>query len=225
MSASTGVISGTVAAVGDYLVTVTVRDTDVPQMSASVSFTWRVTPAAVSTVVEVRVRSSGDDVEEQPGGWLYVSSSDLELVRDGGVNQQVGIRFTGVSVPRGAQIVDAWVQFTVDECSTGSASLRIRVNDVGNAAGFSGSYDVSHRVASAASVVWSPADWVTVGEAGVNQRTPSLVSLVQGLVNRGDWVPGNAMALLIDGSGWRTAESYDGHPTAAPLLHIEYRMP
>jgi hypothetical protein len=227
MNAATGLVSGTVtAAPGDYAVTVTARDTDVPQMSGSASFTWRVSSGSGSPgVVEVRVRSSGDDVEEHPNGWLYVNSSDLELVQDGSATQKVGIRFTGVAVPKGAVIVNAWVQFTVDEYSTGSVSVRIRGNDVGNAAGFSGSYGVSSRVATGASVMWSPPDWVSVGEAGVNQRTPSLVPLVQALVNRADWAPGNAMAFLIDGSGWRTAESYDGSPPTAPLLHIEYRIP
>jgi hypothetical protein len=34
---------------------------------------------------------------------------------------------------------------------------------------------------------------------------------------------GNALLLLIAGNGARIAESYNGRPDAAPLLHIAYR--
>ncbi len=222
-----GRISGTItSSVGSpFWVTVTATDNDTPQRSANASFIWTITSTPGWSMFEVRVRASGDDVEEQSDGWLYTDSSDLELMQDGDATQKVGLRFTGVIVPRNAVIVDAWIQFTVDEWSVGSVALRIRANEVGNAAGFSGSYDVSTRDATTTSVMWYPSDWTTVGQTGVQQRTPSLAALVQAIVDRTDWTPGNAMAFLIDGSGWRTAESYDGQPDAAPQLHIEYWTP
>ncbi len=61
-----------------------------------------------------------------------------------------------------------------------------------------------------------------VGAAGPDQRTPSLVALVQEIVDRPGWVEGNGMAFIISGSGTRVAEAVDGDPAAAPLLHIEY---
>ena len=42
-------------------------------------------------------------------------SSDLELINDNGDDQIVGMRFTGVEVPRRATITSAWIQFQVDE--------------------------------------------------------------------------------------------------------------
>lgn len=224
---TSGRISGiiTSATGSPFWVTVTAIDNDVPQRSAGASFAWTVTPTSGVSVFEVRVSASGDDVEEQPDGWLYRDSSDLELTQDGDATQRIGLRFTGVMVPKNAVVVDAWIQFTVDEYSAGSAALRIRANDVGNATGFSGSHDVSTRHATTTFAMWYPSDWTTVGQAGASQRTPSLASLVQTVINRADWIPGNAMAFLIDGDGWRTAESYDGRPDAAPQLHIEYQTP
>jgi hypothetical protein len=62
----------------------------------------------------------------------------------------------------------------------------------------------------------------TSGAQGAAQRSPSLVSIVQQLVDRAGWAAGNDLAFLISGSGMRRAESYDGSRTAAPLLHVEY---
>jgi hypothetical protein len=49
---------------------------------------------------------------------MYLTSSDLELVYDGG-DQTVGMRFTGVAIPQGTSISDAHVQFQVDETPSG----------------------------------------------------------------------------------------------------------
>jgi hypothetical protein len=41
-------------------------------------------------------------------------------------------------------------------------------------------------------------------------------------VSRTGWSSGNALLLINSGSGQRVAESYDGLPSVAPLLHVEY---
>ncbi len=173
----------------------------------------------VSGVVDVGVKASADDAEELPSGWLDAASSDLELVYEN-VSQTVGIRFQGIAVPRGAIIDSAWVQFTVDEASSAAASLVIRAQDAANPATFAGTRGITSRAVTTASVAWAPAPWPAVGAAGMDQRTPDLRSLVQTIVDRADWVSGNAVAVTFIGTGTRTAESFNG--TAAPRLHIEW---
>ncbi len=46
--------------------------------------------------------------------------------------------------------------------------------------------------------------------------------MIQALVDRPGWTSGNALALVVSGTGERTAHSYDGSATQAPLLHVEY---
>gem|GEM_PF-2536223 len=180
-------------------------------------------PAAevVSGVVEVRVGASSDDAEELSSGWLDLRSSDLELVFEK-MSQVVGLRFVGVGVPAGATVDAAWVQFTVDEPSTGPADLVVWAEDVGNAATFSAGARITSRVLTSVGVGWVPAPWPTVGAAGVEQRTADLSAVVEAVVGRGDWVAGNALVLVVTGSGTRTAESFDG--SAAPLLHVEWHV-
>ena len=174
---------------------------------------------------EKRIVSGLDDVEQNPSGSMYINSTDLELVDDGTiVGQTVGIRFTGIGIPQGTIITNAYIQFQVDEVSTIASSLVIRGEDADNAAAFtSARNNVSSRTSTDASVAWTPAAWSTVGAAGVDQRTPDLSAIVQEIVNRGGWSALNDMVFVITGTGTRTAESFEGTATGAPLLHIEYQ--
>ena len=77
------------------------------------------------------------------------------------------------------------------------------------------------RPLTTASMGWTPGAWA-VGEAGTNQRTPDLAAIIQEVISRPAWVSGNALALIITGTGHRTAWAWDGNELAAPLLHVEY---
>jgi hypothetical protein len=64
--------------------------------------------------------------------------------------------------------------------------------------------------------------WPTVNAAHPAQRTPNLAAVIQQIVNRPGWASGNALALIVTGSGHRVADSFNGSSTGAPLLHVEY---
>ena len=49
-----------------------------------------------------------------------------------------------------------------------------------------------------------------------------IASLIQEIVDRPGWTPGNALVIVISGTKTRVAESFDGDPAGAPLLHIEF---
>ncbi len=173
----------------------------------------------------IGVSSGSDDAEENLSGRVNLSSSDLELADESSANpgQTIGMRFAGVDIPQGATIVAAYIQFQADELSTGPVSLEITGQAADDAQTFSSANgNVSTRPVTTAWVAWSPPDWNSVGVAGPDQRTPDLSEIIQEIVDRTDWSPGNAMVIVITGSGRRTAESYNGSPAGAPLLHFEY---
>ena len=175
------------------------------------------------TTIEVRVTASTDDAEEAANGGVGLTSSDLELVFDRGSNQTVGMRFTGLNIPQSANITTAYIQFQVDEANSGATSLIIQGQDTDNAATFVGvANNISSRPTTIASVSWAPLPWLTKGEAGPDQQTPNLAPIIQEIVSRPGWVSGNSLALIISGTGERTAESYNGTALGAPLLHVEY---
>lgn len=186
-------------------------------------------PAADPSVVsiDVRVAASSDDAEDRlASGAVKLKSSDLELGEDKGRPQLVGLRFAGLSIPRGASITSAHLQFQVDEVNTGTTDLTIAGEASDDALTFtSSSGNITSRTTTAASVTWSPPPWATKGEAGAAQQTPDIATVIQEIVNRPGWQSGNSLVLIIAGTGERTAESFDGDATGAPLLHIEYVAP
>jgi hypothetical protein len=179
-------------------------------------------PESPIVSVDVRVSSPNDDAEERPNGSMYLTSTDLELSEDRST-QTVGIRFAALDIPVDASITKAYVQFTVDETSSGDADLTISGEDSANPASFSGlAWDISSRTTTANAISWAPEPWVVVGESGETQRTPDLTSIVQEMVTHPDWTAGNPVAFVLTGSGKRVAESYNGTPASAPVLHVEY---
>jgi hypothetical protein len=179
--------------------------------------------AIPSQIFEKRVVSGADDVEQGASGSMSLTSSDLELVTDGTNTQRVGLRFTGIDIPEGAIITNAYIQFRTDEVGSTATSLLIRGEDSDDAAAFTtAKNNVSARATTDASAAWTPPAWTTVNEAGPAQRTPNLAALVQEVVDRPGWLAGNDMAFVITGTGTRTADAFEDGAAFAPLLHVEW---
>jgi hypothetical protein len=201
---------------GSHTITATATD------GGSASGSAQVTVNIGSQALDVRVAANADDAEESATGSVSTTSSDLELVLDGS-NQTVGMRFNGITIPPGATIASAWIQFTTDTTGSIATSLTIQGQDANSAATFtSAASSISTRPRTAASVSWSPAPWTVVGEAASNQRTPDLAAIVQQIVNRAGWASGNSLAIIVTGTGKRTAVAHNASPAAAPLLHVTY---
>lgn len=233
VSGTAGVIFGTPAAVdtaatfpGAGLYTLRLTATDGDLVAFDNLFVEVLEEPSGLMTIDLSVSASQDDAEEGVSQQVYLDSSDLELVYDSynnAGNQNVGLRFAGVSIPAGATIVNAWVQFKVDETGSAGCVLTVRGQDSDNAAAFNSAVgNVSGRPLTVTSVNWTPDGWPVVGAAGVSQRTADLSNVVQEVIDRPGWSAGNALAIVLTGSGKRVAESFDGEPTGAPLLHVEF---
>ncbi|MDY6990237.1 MAG: DNRLRE domain-containing protein, partial [Thermodesulfobacteriota bacterium] len=186
---------------------------------------WTVTrPLADSscTTVQVRVNQSSDDAEEESSGAVDLTSSDLELINDGG-DQVVGMRFQELEVPQGVTIESAYIEFETDETSSDSTSLTFYGQAADDPPTFASSpFNISDSVTrpkTSTSVGWSPGAWNTESQ---KHQTEDLSMIVQEIVDRDGWSSGNAMVFIVEGSGKRVAESWDGESANAPLLVIEY---
>jgi hypothetical protein len=177
--------------------------------------------------VEIRLGAAADDAEEAQSGNVRLDSQDLELTFDKSP-QLVGLRFQAVPVPRGARIVAAHLQFQAESTSTGPCGVQIRGEAADHAPPFAArAGDLSSRPLSSSAVAWTPAAWRVRGAAGADQRSPDISGVIGEIVARPGWKAGNPLALLVSGtsrapSESRIAESYDGQPAGAPVLHIEY---
>src|SRR5690606_22145710 len=84
-----------------------------------------------------------------------------------------------------------------------------------------GAMDISLRPRTS-EVSWAPAPWNAADGAGPAQRTTDIASIVQALVTQAGWSTGNAMVLIIEGTGGRTAWSWNMDPQRAARLCITY---
>lgn len=176
------------------------------------------TPPA--NAVDVRTSASSDDAEERGDGSMYLDSTDLEMITDG-TDQNVGLRFQGIQVPAGVSITNAYIEFAVDETSSGATNLTFNAEDIDDGTTFGSSdFDISSRTKTSSSVEWNTIpSWSLEGE---KHRSPDLSAIVQEVIGRGGWTSGNDMNIIITGSGQRIAEAWDGDANAAPQLRIEY---
>lgn len=188
----------------------------------TISSTVPVTVVALGAI-DVRISNSSDDAEQAvTTGAMSLTSSDLELTLDS-ANQTVGMRFNAIAIPQGATITNAYLQFQADETGSTATTLQIFGQAADNPSTFTtATSNISSRTKTGASVSWSPAAWPTIDVANAAQRTPDIKTVIQEIISRPGWASNNSLAIIITGTGRRTAEAYNGVPAAAPLLHVEY---
>ena len=83
---------------GVYVLRLTADDSEFAPFD---ELTVTVNPEGGGNVLDVQVSAGSDDAEERASGSVSLGSSDLELVFDGGGDQTVGMRFSGVGIPQG----------------------------------------------------------------------------------------------------------------------------
>ena len=174
----------------------------------------------------LRVLTSADDAEQQLDGTILLASPDLDFQN----GRFVGLRFPGVQIPKGSQIVTANVQFTAAPGSTvGALTMRIAAEATANAGPFSTAPGGLAALPSTANAMqWDLTNPWTTGVAGADQLTPNFATVLQEVVNQPQWAPGNALVVVFRGTAGaaiRKAFSQDGNPAAAALLTINYQEP
>jgi hypothetical protein len=173
---------------------------------------------------DVSISQGSDDARETvSNGVGKLTSSSLDIVdHPTAGNQEVGFRFNGLTIPKGATITSAYIQLACFSNTAGAASFTIKGEANDNAPTFTGvTSNIADLVRTSASVSWSPADWTVAGEAGAAERTTDLSAILQELVNRSGWTSGNSAAFIISGSGHRVAYTYEsGDMAKVALLHV-----
>ena len=158
------------------------------------------------------VSNSSDDVEEFDDGDMKLTSGDLEMALDGTDVLKVGVRFTGLKIPQGATINNAYIQFTSDDTeNVNPCNLNISAESSDNSVTFlSTGYDLSDRPKTSAEVFWSPPEWTVKHEAGPDEKTPDLATIVQEVVDRPGYNSNSALTFFVEGTGRRSADAFDG---------------
>jgi hypothetical protein len=175
-----------------------------------------------SGTINVRVSTGSDDAEEVlSSGLVNISDSDdLDMVDGQTPVRTIGIRFQNITIPQGATITNAYLEFTASEAKSGTTSLTFEGQASDNAPTFTtATNDITSRPKSSASVTWSSVpSWST----GVAYQTPNLSAIIEEIVNRSGWASGNSLVIIVTGSGDRDAKTYENSSAQAALLHVDY---
>jgi hypothetical protein len=176
-------------------------------------------------VVTYQVSVGGDD------GYIYSSgsfdNSTVAIYAGAASNpRSLFARFTGVEVPNGATIVSAKLQYKANASrSTETCATQIFFNDTDDAVSPANYAEYTGKALT------SPVDWVMPAfVSGAWCDSPDLKNLVQAVVNRAGWLPGNAMMVLHkdNGSGYNAYRPICAYETTGnldgPKLVIEYTM-
>ncbi len=222
---------GIFAEPGDYFYVKVTLEKEGAEKRGAEAITSPIFIAGGTTVISKKITSSSDDAEESQYGDISLTSSDLELIQDNETyrgSQKVALRFTDLGVPKGANIVSAYIQFKADEANTRQTQLEIYGELTGNSEAVEDvAGNISSRYLTTEKVDWSVAAW-TKNERTIEQRTADITVLVQEIIKHEDWEALNSMMFIITGEGKRVADSYDGQVngevSVAPELFIEYTM-
>ena len=169
---------------------------------------------------------STDDAFVDIASGTYSDGNDLRF----GVNvaplsaQYTGIRFRNIVIDAGATILTARLKLVCNTSDiTDTCQTFIYAQDDSFPAAFSDFADFAGRPLTAASVAWGPVEHVVVNQIFY---TDDFNSVVQEVINRGDWASGNNLVIFIN--GWvvpppytnRIIWSYNSDPSKAPILEI-----
>ncbi len=179
--------------------------------------------------ITVPLSSNNDDAEEnKDDGSVDLTSSDIEIIVEQLTwpipdnNQWCGFRFSGVEIPQGANVIEAYIQFTADENQSGTSDVIIKGENVDNSVGFASiDYNISSRTLTQSDVNWIAAPWSN-NSSGINERTPDISNIVTEITSRPGWQIGNAMTFILEGSGTRSAYSRDEDASKSAKLFLKY---
>ncbi|MEX0273127.1 MAG: IPT/TIG domain-containing protein [Flavobacteriaceae bacterium] len=170
----------------------------------------------VITTLSIPLTSNDDDVEEvavdfgEPVGTMDLGSSDLEFgeISSGQGLMNIGLRFNNVTIPQGSTVTEAYIQFKTDNDGSDPVELTVYGESTANAAPYVGDLgELSARALTTASVVWNIDPWVNEGDRGDAQKTVNIAAIVQEIVNRSDWAPGNSINIIMKHTGVSTGAS------------------
>ncbi len=172
--------------------------------------------------IDVQVGASADDGYSTAPATFCTDCGVVEGADSSGNDRDGFARFTNVAIPRGATIIVAYITPYCNNTTFDGVGVKTNIyfNDIDDAV--SPTNFASHA-ALARTTAFTPWDDV---DFPLNQYvdSPSIVDVIQEIIDRGSWASGNAMVVLIDDDGSTTNKFYiwDKFSRNPMKLHVEY---
>jgi len=166
------------------------------------------TPTPSYPDIKIQVDQSNEDAGPNPSACQYSTSwNEIYFGQcDNGTLITSGFRFGNVPIPQGAQIVEAFIEFTTDGPYENIPVLvLINGEDSGHAQPFNSTDPPTSRPQTLAHATWDipPSDRWELGDV---RRSPDLSDILQEIVSRQDWSMNNGVAFIFNTKSSGTAQ-------------------
>lgn len=219
--------SGAANTPAEYLQSRTVPDYTLTDSALTVRVNWSTYgpgdfPVYVDPTVDVSVGSGANNAYAYGLGW-YPSEAVLVFGNDGSSAINVCLRWTGVTIPNAATISACTITGEAPSgWSSGSpCNMNVYFNNADNPA-MPANVSAFNALSLTSAVAWN-----SISSSTGTLTTPSLVSILQTVVNRAGWASGNAIVSPWRDNGsssaFRGIEGYNYSPSPIPAaLHATY---
>lgn len=199
--------------------TPTIAPTGAPTLAPTLTPT--VTAVPQNSVLTVKINNGVDDVNEV-NSTLFANSSPMWLGNGGtAATSYTGLRFNNVVIPQGATVVNAHIEVRSSQSQWINLALQFAAEATNNSAAFSASSRPSQRSLTAARVThssnvsWASGTWYSMND---------ISAVLQEVINRPGWQSGNALSLIVKGTGgnWsrKFISAFESNPAYAIRLVI-----
>ena len=155
------------------------------------------------------------------GTWGYYNGLAWYEAGNPGSSYNAWYRFTGISIPKGATILHAYLQTSQASWKSGT-NLKISAEKAVSPAAPTSLVDHSARARTTTSVLWT---------SGFSDQTyhdsPDLAAVIQELVNSYDYSTARAIQILVDNNGSTSGSEHVGktfESGSPPKLYITYNL-
>ncbi len=192
--------------------------------ASSISFTVSNASGGPVTTVALQVGNGGDDVTEDNttfdnSGSLWIGSGSSTAT------SYTGVRFTGVPIPQGATITSAYLSFNAASTQWVPLDIYLQAEATGNSQAFSSSSKPSQRTYTTQKIrhqsdsQWLANTWYSLDE---------MKTIIQEIVNRGDWQSNNSLAVILKGNSAnpysrKFIKAFENGAATAPKLVISFQ--
>ncbi len=139
-----------------------------------------------------------------------------------GKDRNIGLRFTGINIPSGANITNARLVFVANTNQNNTGSVDIYAHKTANPPDFCSNSNVNLRTRTTAKTAWTVGGWTngsTYQSADIKNVLQEMTS-TYGAYNNGTL----ALIMISTGSNNVEAKSFENNSALAPRLLIEYSI-
>lgn len=168
-----------------------------------------------------QVGASADDAKQVAGGTMTIDDSIISLTAG---THWVGFRFTNITIPKGAAVSSAYLSIYIGGSRDDPGGIVIYGVPWAYSLAFTtDNGNISGRPMTSASVTWTGNNIGT----GAFKDSPNISSIIQELLDWVTWESGKDAALLLDATASTALDirAYDGYPSDAAILTINYTVP